>query len=125
MSITVFSKRLNTVIVASNVGTKQVLYTVPAGKSAVVTHVIIRGPSASLATILGTLSFGFNSGSNNWSPAFTQAELRTLTLATHVFPKLANAVTVIGAAADTFGAIFSSTALTANVTIDVFGYTFS
>lgn len=123
--ITAFIRRLSTTTIHSNVGTKQTLYTVPADKVAVITHVVVRGPSTSLSTILGTLSFGFNSSSNDWSPAYTQAELRTLTLATHSFLKAANAITVTGAPAQNFGTIFSNIALDAQITIDVFGYTIS
>ena len=49
--------------VSVNVGTKTTLYTVPAGKIAVVTAIIVRAPSVAVTTAVAGI--GFNAGGND------------------------------------------------------------
>lgn len=96
------------------------VYTVPTGKTAVITRVVARGPTASLAN--GT-SFSFGSGANrnSWK---TAVDLSTMTAATDYMTLAADGVKhTLEAAGATFGVkpVTGATA-DAEVTVDVFGY---
>lgn len=121
---------LSTTTLNLNTNTKQTLYTVPAGKSAIVTMVVGRSPSVDLSGgATGRVDFGFNAGATDWS-APGRLDPTVLT-ASNLFATLSQDVvtgstaSVIGSATNVFGAIcdvaFGSAA---TVVINVIGYEF-
>lgn len=101
---------------------KEILFTGPAGKSFIVTHVIVRNPTASLA---GGTEYDLGDGANcdTWKQ---NVDLSSMTNTAHYFViEGNNAAYVIFDAGDVFGIkpITGST-LAADATIDVFGYLF-
>jgi hypothetical protein len=100
-----------------NTTNKTTLYTVPAGRGCVVTHVVIRAASASLTT--ANYGCGFNANGDDVITAATHAELTGATLYTVLYAKAGAA---LGAAAGVFGlkcGIAQGSAATA--TVDVYG----
>lgn len=93
-----------------NTNTKQALYTVPGGKSAIITKVVARTASADLSGGVTTiLQFGFNAGSNDWNTV-TNLNINLLTTAAMFimldqFNGAGGGVSVRGTAAQIFGAI--------------------
>jgi hypothetical protein len=104
-----------------NTATATTLYTCPAGKSCVVTKVVIRTASTSLTT--ASVSFGWNSASfNDVIANATHTELTGSTLYTILSPKVG---AKLGAAADVFKVLANTQqGGAATVTIDVFGFAF-
>ena len=99
------------------------LYTVPTGKSCVVTSVVVRGPTASLAG--GTdYDLGFTSATYaDWVDGQSLATMTTAT--TDAFPLFAPQKVTIGVAAEIFKLkVNTGSTLAATTTIDVFGYIF-
>ena len=102
---------------------KQTAYTVPTGKKAVITHVVIRNPTGSMA---GGTDFDIGSGANadTWRQTINLATL-TATTDYIVIPNIAATPVkyTIEVAAAAFG-IKPITGATADVdaTMDVFGY---
>lgn len=101
---------------------KTILYTVPPGKKAVITHCVVRNPTASLA---GGSDFDFGDGANadTWKNA---VNLSTMTATTdYMVVDGSNAKYAIFDAGDAFGVkpVTGATA-DAEATIDVFGYEF-
>lgn len=102
---------------------KTTLYTIPPGRKAVVTHVVVRQPTASLA---GGTSFSLGDGANadTWK---TSVNLSTVTGTDDYFviTKDDAVVTAVFDAGDQFGirAVTGATA-DADATLDVFGYEF-
>lgn len=111
----------STPLVDLNAAPETPLYTVPGGKTAVITKVVVRKASTSLTT--ASIAFGFNAGTDNDVIATaTHTELTGNTLATVLTPKTG---AKIGAAAAVFSVL--ATILqggAATCTIDVFGYLF-
>lgn len=102
-----------------NSGGTQVLYTCPAGKTCIVTKVIVRNATDSLTT--ASYSFQWNSAGDVIADA-THPELTGSTLFTQLFPKVGAAR---GSAGATFDVVMNTLqGGTASTTIDVFGYTF-
>lgn len=108
-----------------NGDSKTTAYTVPTGKTAIITHVVIRSPSGSLAD--GT---DFDIGSGALADTWRQTiSLTTMTAATDyiVIPSIAATPVkyTMEVAAAAFG-ILPNTGATADVTatMDVFGYEF-
>ena len=106
-----------------NGDSKTTVYTVPPGKSAIVTHVVIRNPTASLA---GGADFDIGDGANadTWKQTINLSGLT----GTDDYMVIDNNNTAIGAvfdAGDEFG-IVPATGATADAqaTMDVFGYEF-
>ena len=99
---------------------KTTVYTVPAGKKAVITHVIIRSPSGSLA---GGTDFDIGSGAlcDTWKQANSLASMTATT--DYMVITSENTKYTLEAAAATFG-ILPITGATADVTatMEVFGY---
>lgn len=121
---------LSSTQVDTDVGTKQTLYTVPASKKAVITHVVVRSASASLAAMSDVLQLGFTAGADNWGFSIASAALAGLTDATFatgmgIGDGLSSAAIKIGSATDVFGCIFNDAAINATVVIDVFGYLYN
>lgn len=120
---------LSSTVLNLNTSTKQTLYTVPAGKSALILWVVARSASVDLSTGLTTLlSFGFNAGATDWSsgnfgtPALTSSSLFEMMSQTEA---LAGQPSVIGTAAQIFGAITDAAfGSAATVVIEIFGYVF-
>lgn len=101
-----------------------VLYTVPSGKTAIITHVVVRNPSSSLASA-SSVAFGNNSATyNNWDSALTLAACTASTMAIVVVPTTAGAAAVTVCAAGTEFSMLITTGAGAacTATIDVFGY---
>ncbi len=104
-----------------NSGTAQTLYTVPTGKSCVISKVVVRNVSVSLTT--ASVSFGFTTAA--WADVIADAvhhELTGATLATILLP-------MVGAKVGTTGGTFKIKANTlqgapCTATIDVFGVLF-
>ncbi|MBE3143568.1 MAG: hypothetical protein IMZ61_06555 [Planctomycetes bacterium] len=103
-----------------------VLYTCPTGKVCIITDIIVRTPSASLASV-SSVAFGSNAGTrNDWdASARTLALITTTALSLRMTQTLpgdsADQVTTILTAGDTFG-IYVTTGAAVTATIDVFGY---
>jgi len=103
------------------------LYTIPTGKSCIVTHIVVHNQTASLAG--GTsYSFGTNSATyDNWDSARTLAALTVTTTAQMLTPNLpadsADQVTTVALTGTEFKMVVTTgSALAATATIDVFGY---
>lgn len=113
------AKKLVTVTgVDFNVTTKTTLFTVPPGKSCIITHVVTRAPSTSLTT--ASWGFGFNANADDVVASATHTGLDGSTK--YVLHE-AKDVSVRGAAADIFGVRCSvAQGAAATVTVDVFGY---
>jgi hypothetical protein len=94
------------------------LYTVPAGKTAIITHVVIRTISASLA---GGVDFDFT----GWRQTVDLSSITSAYATSYICLDCNNAVYTPAVAASTFQ-ITNSTGSTgaATCTIDVWGYTF-
>jgi len=101
---------------------KSILYTVPTGKKCIITHCVVRQPTASLAG--GTdFDFGDGAGADTWK---NTVNLSTMTaVADYMVVEGNNAKYTIFDAADAFGVKPATGAtLDADATIDVFGYLF-
>jgi len=102
---------------------KSTVYTVPTGKKAVITHVVIRNPTASLAD---GVDFDIGSGAvcDTWRQAVSLTSL-TATTDYIVIPNIAATPVkyTIEAAAAAFGIIpITGATLDADATMEVFGY---
>jgi hypothetical protein len=105
---------------AANLNTtnKQTIYTVPTGKTLIVTKIITRNVSTSLTTVI--FGFGFNANANDVIAAALHTTLTGSTLMTIDVP-IAGAI--VGAAANVLGVKCSlAQGGAATATIDVFGY---
>jgi hypothetical protein len=104
--------------------TQRILYTIPSGKTAIITHVCIKNPSASLA---GGASYAFGNNPttyNNWDSAITLISLTAATLCMILIPTTAGAQTTTICAAGTEFSMYATDGsdAVATATIDVFGY---
>jgi len=110
-----------TTSVDMNTATATTLYTVPTGKSCIITHIVVRAASTSLTT--ASYSFGFNSAAFDDVVAnATHTELTGSTLYTVL---IAKAGATRGVAADTFKVLMNTLqGSAATTTVDVFGYLF-
>lgn len=115
------TKLSSTSSVDMNTATATTLYTVPTGKSCIITHVIVRNASTSLTT--ASYSLGFNSAAfNNVIADATHTELTGSTLYTVL---IAKAGATRGVAADTFKVLMNILqGGAATTTMDVYGYLF-
>lgn len=119
MALSKFNKLLGRKVVSANVTTKSAIFTAPA--HTIVTAIIVRGASATIAAIGGAAGVGFDAGSSNVATV-AQARLATLTGAT----KATMAIpvdTTVGVQGDVLGIKFAS-AINATVTVEIFGYTY-
>ena len=91
------------------------LYTVPTGKTLIVTHVVIRSPSASMA---GGTSFSFT----NWRQTVDLSSLTTLTTDCIVLDGNNLKYAVNQAAGNFQITVTTGTTAACTATIDVFGY---
>lgn len=113
--------RLNSVAnVSWNVGTKTALYTVPSGKSAIITKVAYRGASASATT--ASCGVGFDAGGVNVIASATHTALTGSTLYSVDPPKVGALIGTAGAVLGQVCTVLQGGALT--VTADVYGYLF-
>lgn len=102
-----------------NTGTKQTLYTVPSGRSCIVTKVIIRDASAAVTTAVG--NFGFNANADDVVSGFKVFDKLTGTTVYEIMPVKTRAVK--GTSTNTFG--FKATTVEGSsrtMVADVFGY---
>jgi hypothetical protein len=107
-------------VVNGALGTKQNIFTVPAGFSCIPTLIVLKEASVSLATL--SISFGFNAAAANVIANATHTGLTGPTLAKNLVP-IAAAYT-FGVAGDAFGVIANTPQDPSNVTVDVVGYYF-
>ena len=100
---------------------KTTVYTVPIGKAAIVTHVVIRNPTASLDSG-GTGDFDIGDGAN--ADTWVQStDLDTLTATTDSIVIATAAKYAVLDAGDAFGIKpITGATLDAQATMDVFGY---
>lgn len=104
-----------------NTATATTLFTVPAGKSCVITRVVLRNASTSLTTV--SMAFGFTSPTfNDTIATATHTELTGNTLYTVLSPKVGSLIGVAAANFSELNTILQGAAATC--TIDVFGYLF-
>jgi len=103
-----------------NVVTKTTLCTVIAGKSCIITHVVVRNPSINLTT--AEFGFGFNANANDVIASALHSALDGATK--YIVLKAADGA-VRGVAADVFGIKCSvAQGAEATATIEIFGYLF-
>ena len=101
-------------------GTKTDLYTVPTGKVCIVTHIVVRSPSATLA---GGTDYDFGAGTTPTAWNDTAIDLSNMTATTDAQLENAGNVFTVCAAGTTFGVIANTGSTgAATATIDVFGY---
>lgn len=95
------------------------LFTVPAGKTCIVTHVVVRNPSVSLTT--ASWALGFKGATfNDYAPTATHTALNASNKAIVMQPASAE---TIGAAADVFSAnVTIQQGAPATAVFDVYGY---
>lgn len=115
------TKLSSTSSVDMNTATATTLYTVPTGKSCIVTHVVVRNASTSLTT--ASYSFGFNSAAfDNVIANATHTELTSSALYTVLIAKIG---ATRGIAADTFKVLMNTLqGGVATTTMEVFGFLF-
>lgn len=105
-----------------NAGAATLLYTVPAGKTCVITKVIVRVASISLTT--ASYSFGFN-GPATYDDVIANATHTELTGPTLLTILAAKAGAKLGAAADAFKCMVNTPqGAAATAKVDVYGYTY-
>lgn len=112
-----------------NTGTKQTLFTVPGGKSAIVTHIVLRSASVDLSGGATTrLTFGFDAGATNWNTAFPNFIALVASTLFLVFGQeiaTSSGASTIGTAGQTFGGITDSAfGAAATVVVETWGSTF-
>ena len=101
---------------------KSDVYTVPIGKKAVITHVVIRNPTASLDSgSTGDFDIGSGADANTW---LQTTDLDTMTTTTDYMVITSSKVKyTIEAAAAVFGIkVITGATLDAQATMEVFGY---
>jgi hypothetical protein len=105
--------------------TAQNLYTVPAGKSCIITKVVIRNPTDAMDG--AGFGFGFDAGGSNWRSGLTDESFagETNLFRVYLSPPIGENAAVIGAAGDVFKIkLAGAQGSPVTATIDVFGYTF-
>lgn len=101
-----------------NTTAKTSLYTVPAGKSCIVTRLIVRGSSINLTT--AAFGAGFDPSAGDVVTSATHTELTGSTLYTTLAPKAGAAIGTAGSVLGIACTIAQGAAATA--TVDVIGY---
>lgn len=102
-----------------NNAAKQAVYTVPTGKSCVITNVVVRNLSGACTS--NSISFGFNTAANDVIANATYASFTSSTVYTKIG---AMAGATRGTSTQVFGVITNTLNTAATATIDVFGYLF-
>lgn len=114
-----------------NTNTKQTLYTVTSGKSAIVTAVVLSAPSVDMTAGATTvINFGFNAGATDWSSTaaypLAASNLRAATRYSVYSQETSGGTSgcsTIGTSAQVFGAICDAAyGSAATMTISVLGY---
>ncbi len=102
-------------------GAKVALYTVPLGKACIVTHVIVRNPTAGLDGSATDYDFGDGVNADTWLQA---VDLQTMTLTSNYYIIESNNIKyVVFDAGDAFGVkAIDGSDDPATATIEVFGY---
>lgn len=120
--------QIKTTTVQTNVGTKQALLAaVPTGKKRIVTQVVARNASASLAAMGDDCSAGFNAGADDAGGVWDSAALAQLLTSTVVLgPNFGGGIPpltqTVGMAGEIFGLKFADASITATLDIDVHYY---
>lgn len=119
MGAPLYEGKLATIpLIDVNTAVKTTIYTVPTGKTLVVTKVVVRSASSSLTT--AQFGFGFNAGADDVIASALHAELTGSTLYTKLEPKVG---AIVGNAADVFGIKCTvNQGEAATVTVDLFGF---
>jgi hypothetical protein len=125
----VISMRMEPTTVATDTATKQALLTaVPTGRVRIVTRVVVRNASASLAEMADALSIGFNALATDVG-SFASDELAALTTSAQAAvidvgggPGDSGNVVAVGVAGQILGCIFADVAIEATADIDVTYY---
>lgn len=109
-------------VALQNGDSKSTVYTVPTGKKAIISHCIIRNPTASLAA--GTdYDIGDGASADTWQTAI---DLSGLTASTDCLIISNTSKFTVFDAGDTFGIIpVTGATLDAEATMDIFGYEFA
>lgn len=108
-----------------NVGSKQSLYTAPPGKTAIITKVVTRNASATIATADG--DFGWDASCTDWRQNVNFTDITGAGRAMVIAPWDGGQTTPSpegfdeGAAGEVFG-YFGGTLVAATVDMDIFGY---
>lgn len=103
-----------------NTTVKQTVYTVPTGKVAIITHIVVRNASINLDTANG--GFGFDAGGSDIVAHEAYSELDG---ATKIKVFQADKGSVRGAATDVLGSkCTTAQGAAATVDVDIFGYLF-
>lgn len=109
----------STATVDINNAAKQTIYTVPTGKSCVITNIVVRNLSGAAAS--NSISFGFNTNANDVIANATYASFTGSTVYTKI-SCMAGATR--GTSGQIFGVITNTLNTAATATVDVFGYLF-
>jgi hypothetical protein len=115
---------LSSTTVATDEASAQTLYTVPTSRNAIVTNVVLRKASASLAFMGDSVVFGFNGSSYTAISGGSFVNIVDDTRASGIsfFNIDGGVIQVIGSPGDPFQVTFQDHSITATVVIDVFGY---
>lgn len=113
------TKLSTTASIDLNTAAETTLYTVPTGKSCIITRVVIRAASASLTT--ASISFGFNAGTD--TDVIANSTYTALTGATLYSVVNAKAGAKVGTSTGVFAVkVNTPQGSAATATVDVFGY---
>lgn len=119
---------LSSVVLDTDVGTKQNIYTVPTGKTLVITKLVWRNPSTSMAALADGVDYGTDAGAGNLGNFDPWSGLNATTALLHFIPGLLGPATFTSghtiAAGDTLGVAILDTSINGTVTVDLFGYLF-
>lgn len=102
-----------------NNGSKQTIYSIPTGKSCIVTEVVVRNLSGACAS--NSISFGFNANAND---VIANAVHAGFTASTVYNVLVAMVGATVGLSGEVFGVKCNTTDSAATATIMVYGYLF-
>lgn len=126
-------RKLSTTTISTDSILKQPLYTVPAGNQCVVTNIILRDVSTSMAAADAGISFGFNAGTDNYANLSGTAIVNLTSDSkiinfSNLVPSppdqeaMSGFVFTVGTAGDVFGALVTFLVADGTIEVDVFGY---
>lgn len=113
---------LSSTVVDTDVGTKQNIYTVPTGKTLVITKWIWRTPGTSLAALADGVDYGTDAGGGNLGNISPFSGLVATTSYTQITPDPVVANVSVIAADAVLGIAILDTSINSTVTVDLFGY---
>lgn len=117
---------LSSTVIDTDVGTKQNIYTVPAGKTLVITKWIWRTPGQALNALADGVDFGTDASAGNLGNFDPWVGMTATTSVAQFIPGLIGLTTFTSgstvAAGDTLGVAILDTSINSTVTVDLFGY---